>query len=161
MLDTGPVFCHNHEKWSLPTWLAKFRSIGVAVPPWLPTITAGTGVRAQVWGDWWQVRGPLNTKHQTLNRTRMAKYHHCCVHCPAPVSSGENTSALDKEQRRSMENGWWWSDVVYQRVDNQSEEMIHQADRRSDKSVTVAGLTWTADTVQEEEGEGREGREGW
>ena len=31
--------------------------------------------------------------------------------------------------------------VVYRGVDNQSEEMIHQGDRRSDKSVTVAGLT--------------------
>ena len=28
--------------------------------------------------------------------------------------------------------------VVYRGVDNQSEEMIHQGDRRSDKSVTVA-----------------------
>ena len=145
MLDTGPVFCHNHEKWSLPTWLAKFRSIGVALPPWLPTITAGSGVRAQVWGVRWQVRAGQGKQ----NITRMANYRPQC-----PV---ENTSALDKEQRRPMENGWWWSDVVYQRVDNQSEEMIHQGDRRSDKSVTVAGpagLTWTADTVQEEEGEG-------
>ena len=123
MLDTGPVFCHNHEKWSLPTWLAKFRSIGVAWPPWLPTITAGTGAQVQ------------GLPGETITTQ--------CPECPSTAPHQNKGGPWKMADDGAM--------VVYRGVDNQSEEMIHQDDRRSDKSVTVAGLTWT----EREEGEGR------